>query len=82
MSTTFKPGHYNLILTIPLGVPRDLAHQMLGSYWTLKIYKDGELWGFYLKCLQIPSLNIWISFAEGEEQCIEHEIFGRSKVCT
>ena len=65
-----------------LGVSKDLSHQVLGSRWTLKIYKEDELWGVYLKCWHIPSLNMWTSFAVGEEKCMDHEVLGKMKVFT
>ena len=59
-----------------LGVSKDVAKRLLGSHWTMKIWKDEEIWGCYLRCRDMPHLNLWNSFVEGEEKRIEHALLG------
>ena len=59
------------------GVAKDLACKILGSQWTLKIWKDeDDIWGCYLRCRELPHLNIGNSFVEGTEKKLKHPMFG------
>ena len=66
----------------PLGIPKDVAEKMMGSHWTLKVWKDAHIWGFYLTCRELPHLNILETFQDGVEKNVEHPMFcGKAKVC-
>ena len=42
----------------------------------MKIWRDDEIWGIYLKCRELPQLNLWNSFVIGEEKRLTHELLG------
>ena len=59
-----------------LGTPKDVAEKMMGSHWTLKVWKDANIWGFYLTCRELPLLNILETFLDGIEKEVDHPMFG------
>lgn len=48
----------------------------MGSHWTLKVWKDAHIWGFYLTCRELPHLNILETFLDGVEKAVDHPMFG------
>ena len=42
------------------------------------MWKEGDVWGIYLKCREIPALNVWNSFVVGVEKQMSYPMFGGS----
>jgi hypothetical protein len=61
-----------------LGVSKDVCSRIMGSQWTLKVWNDKDIWGLYLRCREIPRLNLWNSFVDGVEKRMDHPLFGGS----
>ena len=58
------------------GVSKDVASKVLGTQWTLKVWKHEDIWGCYLRCHELPHLNLWQGFALGDEKEVELPILG------
>ena len=59
-----------------LGVENDRALMAKGSHWTMKIWRDGDLWGGHFTCQELPHLNHLDVMTEGSEKCIENPLAG------
>lgn len=59
-----------------LGVPKETVQTSLGSHWTMKIWKDGNVWGAHVTCKEHPHLNSLDAIAEGVEKCVDTPMFG------
>ena len=42
----------------------------------MKVWKDEDIWGIYLRCHELPHLNLWQGFALGDEEKLEMPILG------
>jgi len=67
---------------VSIGVSKDVARNLLGSLWTLKIWKDDDIYGCYLKCRELPYFNIWDSFVVGETKKVNLHLLGGSAKLT
>lgn len=68
---------------VSIGVSKDVASKVLGTQWTLKVWKHEDIWGCYLRCHELPHLNLWQGFALGDEKEVELPILGGMvKVCS
>jgi len=61
---------------IHLGVESTLAKRLLGTHWTMRLWRDGELWGASFMCREYPHLNTLETMLEGVEKMVTHYMFG------
>ena len=58
-----------------------MAKKLLGSHWTMRIWRDGDIWGASFMCREYPHLNTLDTMTEGVEKTVKHYMFGgRAKV--
>jgi hypothetical protein len=80
---TSTKGQELVDFLVYLGVPKDICSKILGSQWVMKVWKDDEIYGCYLKCRELPHLNLWEGFALGDEKRVTLDILGgKAKVCS
>ena len=55
---------------------------MVGSHWTMKLWKDGSLWGGHITCQEHPHFNSLETLTEGVEKSVDGPMWGgKAKVC-
>ena len=58
-----------------------MANKLLGSHWTMRIWRDGDIFGASFMCREYPHLNTLDTMTEGVEKTVKHYMFGgRAKV--
>lgn len=60
-----------------LGVDSIVCHRLLNSHWTLRMWRDGEIWGLSYMCREMPHLNTFHTFRPGQECRATHFVLGR-----
>ena len=53
-----------------------MAKRLLGSHWSLRIWRDGELWCCSFMCREIPELGAFEAVTDGVEKTVDHYLFG------
>ena len=55
-----------------LGVGYAMAEMLLGTHWTMRIWTEGNIIGFHLKCQEHPQLSLMETLIEGVEKKVEN----------
>lgn len=61
---------------IHLGVGKEEAEKFLGTHWTLKLWKDGDVWGGHFTCQELPHMNSVQTLVEGVSKTIDDPLWG------
>jgi len=57
-------------------VDSTMAKKLLGTHWSMRVWREGELWGISLMCVELPHLNTFETMSVGVELCMERFFFG------
>lgn len=79
---TCVKGKEELETWVAMGLPNEELEKLVGSHWTMKVWKDGNLWGGHMTCRENPAYNCLETFVDGVEKTVDHPLFGgKAKVC-
>ena len=58
------------------GADKDDFDKVVGTHWSMKVWKDGQSWGSHISCKELPDMDCLETFTEGEEKSVDHALFG------
>ena len=53
-----------------------MAKRLMNTHWTMRMWKDGDIWGVSYMCREIPHLNSFHTFKVGKETRLTHFFLG------